>query len=164
MADLSAAVIVVSDEVASGQDDDRGGPVAVALLRDRGVPARSAAVPDDPARIRAAIMDAIDSGSRVVLACGGTGIGPRDHTADVAGDLVSFEIPGIAAEIRRRGGEHTPLALVSREVAGVVRPEGGAPVLLLAVPGSRGGIRDALGVAGPLLGYIIDQLDDAGHT
>lgn len=37
-------------------------------------------------------------------------------------------------------------------------------MLLLAVPGSRGGIRDALGVAGPLLGYIIDQLDDAGHT
>lgn len=38
------------------------------------------------------------------------------------------------------------------------------PVLLLAVPGSRGGVRDALGVVGEQLGYIIEQLDGAGHA
>lgn len=164
VAGLTAAVIVVSDEVASGADADRGGPVAVALLRDLGVAAEKVAVPDDPPLIRTAITAAIEDGARVVLACGGTGIGPHDHTADVVAELLTFEMPGIAEEIRRQGYGHTPIALVSREIAGVVRPEQGQPVLLLAVPGSRGGIRDALGVVGPMLGYIIDQLDGAGHT
>ncbi len=163
-AGLAAAVLVVSTEVASGADADRGGPVAVALLRDLGIVAEKTAVPDDPDLIRAAILDAIGAGARVVLACGGTGIGPHDHTAAVVGGLLSFEMPGIAEEIRRQGYGHTPIALVSREVAGVVCREDGPPVLLLAVPGSRGGIRDALGVVGPLLGYIIDQLDGAGHS
>ncbi len=162
--ELSAAVLVVSDEVASGTDADRGGPVAVALLRDLGVTAAKVAVPDDPARIRTAVAEAIEAGARVVLACGGTGIGPNDHTTDVVAGLLSYEMPGIAEEIRRQGYGHTPVALVSREIAGVVRPEQGPPVLLLAVPGSRGGIRDALGVVGPMLGYIIDQLDGAGHV
>ncbi len=160
---LSAAVLVVSNEVASGTDADRGGPVAVGLLHDLGVSAEKVVVPDDPARIRTAITEAIAAGARVVLACGGTGIGPHDHTADVVGELLTFEMPGIAEEIRRRGNGHTPIALVSREIAGIVRPEPGPPVLLLAVPGSRGGIRDALGVVGPMLGYIVDQLDGAGH-
>ena len=34
----------------------------------------------------------------------------------------------------------------------------------LAVSGSRGGIRDAMGVLGELIGYIIEQLDGAGHV
>ena len=37
--------------------------------------------------------------------------------------LLSYEMPGIAEEIRRQGYGHTPVALVSREIAGVVRPE-----------------------------------------
>lgn len=160
---LSAAVLVVSDEVASGADADRGGPVAVGLLSELGIAAAKTTVPDDPARIRTAITEAIGAGARVVLACGGTGIGPNDHTTDVVAGLLTFEMPGIAEEIRRQGYGHTPVALVSREIAGVVCCEQGPPVLLLAVPGSRGGIRDALGVVGPMLGYIVDQLDGAGH-
>lgn len=58
---------------------------------------------------------------------------------------------------------HTPQALVSWEVAGVVTGTH-APALVLAVPGSRGGIRDALAVVGPQLPYIIEQLDGAGHA
>ncbi|HOQ52567.1 MAG TPA: MogA/MoaB family molybdenum cofactor biosynthesis protein [Micropruina sp.] len=163
-AGLRATVIVVSDEVASGADTDRGGPVAVDLLAAHGVPADRCMVPDDPGRLRAAIGAAIDSGARVVLACGGTGIGPRDWTSDVVRALIDVEIPGIGEEIRRRGSAHTRLALVSREVAGVVLRDEAPSVLLLAAPGSRGGIRDTLGVVGDLIGYILEQLDGAGHV
>ncbi|HBY23448.1 MAG TPA: molybdenum cofactor biosynthesis protein, partial [Propionibacteriaceae bacterium] len=51
--------------------------------------------------------------------------------------------------------------LVSRAVAGVIL--GDPPTFVLAVPGSRGGIRDAIEVVGPMMGYIVDQLDGAGH-
>ena len=160
---LSASVIVVSDEVVEGLDDDRGGPVAVDLLQRRGLATERRVVPDDPAQVRDAITAAIDGGVRVVLACGGTGIGPRDHTSEVVRELVSFEIPGIAEEIRRQGSGHTRLALLSREVAGAVLRPDAPPALVLAVPGSRGGIRDAIGVVGELIDEIIDQLDGAGH-
>ena len=92
-----------------------------------------------------------------------SGIGPRDHTSEVVRELVSFEIPGIAEEIRRQGSGHTRLALLSREVAGAVLRPDAPPALVLAVPGSRGGIRDAIGVVGDLIDEIIDQLDGAGH-
>jgi molybdopterin biosynthesis enzyme MoaB len=100
----------------------------------------------------------------MVVTCGGTGLGPRDNTTAVVRDLLSFEIPGIAEEIRRRGLQHTPQALVSREVAGAIVRPGRPAVFVLAAPGSRGGVRDALGVVGESLRYIIEQLDGAGHA
>ena len=161
---LRAAVITVSDEVASGADTDRGGPVAAGLLRELGCEVTAAVVPDDPPAVTEAIYAAIAGGARVVLACGGTGIGPRDLTPQAVRRMLAFEIPGIAEEIRRRGLAHTPQALISREVAGVVTGTDHPPALVLAVPGSRGGIRDALGVVGDQLAYIVDQLDGAGHA
>ena len=161
---LLATVITVSDEVAAGLDADRGGPVAEALLTDAGCSVTRTVVPDDEARLEAAITAAIDAGARFVMTCGGTGIGPRDRTPEVVRRLLSFEMPGIAEEIRRRGIAHAKPALVSREVAGAIVPASGAPVFVVAAPGSRGGVRDALEVVGPVLGYVIEQLDGAGHV
>jgi molybdenum cofactor synthesis domain-containing protein len=161
---LQATVITVSDEVASGADADRGGPVAIGLLQELGLVVTPALVGDDPAAIRAAIIAATAAGARIVVTCGGTGLGPRDNTTTVVRDLLSFEIPGIAEEIRRRGLQHTPQALVSREVAGAIVRPGRPAVFVLAAPGSRGGVRDALGVVGESLRYIIEQLDGAGHA
>ncbi|MFT4294407.1 MAG: molybdopterin-binding protein [Micropruina sp.] len=163
-AGLRAAVIVVSSEVASGRDRDRGGPVAVELLRGLGIDTELDIVADDPDAIRTAIDRAAGGGVRVVFCCGGTGIGPHDHTSAVVADLIAFELPGVAEEIRRVGLSHTRQALISREVIGVLGRPDAPPVLLLAIPGSRGGIRDAIGVVGDLLGYIVDQLDGAGHA
>ncbi|HSN11933.1 MAG TPA: MogA/MoaB family molybdenum cofactor biosynthesis protein, partial [Propionibacteriaceae bacterium] len=72
--------------------------------------------------------------------------------------------PGIAEEIRRRGLAHSAPSLVSRGVAGVIRADGRPAAFVLCAPGSRGGVRDALDVVGPLLGYIVAQLDGAGHV
>lgn len=162
-AGIPAAIITVSDEVASGSDEDRAGALAAELLASTGILVTRSVVPDDPDLIAAAIEGAVDRGSRFVLTCGGTGIGPRDHTSDVVARMVSFEIPGIGEEIRRRGIAHTPAALMSREVAGVVLRAAGDPVLVVCAPGSRGGVRDAWGVVGPVLDDILDQLDGAGH-
>ena len=160
---ISARVITISDEVVAGLDDDRATPVAVELLTDLGLDVTTSLVGDDPDAIRAAITAAVAEGARVVLACGGTGIGPRDHTPEVVRSLLSFEIPGIAEEIRRRGVTHAPQALVSRALAGAMVGRAHAPVLVLAIPGSRGGVRDTVEVVGNQVRYILDQLDGAGH-
>jgi molybdopterin biosynthesis enzyme MoaB len=49
-------------------------------------------------------------------------------------------------------------------VAGAIVRPGRPAVFVLAAPGSRGGVRDALGVVGESLRYIIEQLDGAGHA
>ncbi len=161
---LRATVITVSDEVASHTDDDRGGTLAESLLTEFGVDVARVVVPDDPILLVAAVTSAIAEGSRLVMTCGGTGIGPNDHTSDVIAGLLTFQIPGIAEEIRRRGIAHAAPALVSREIAGAIVPANGPPVLVLCAPGSRGGVRDALEVVGPVLAYAIQQLDGAGHA
>jgi len=159
---VRATVITVSDEVASGRDENRAGPVAVAELEIQGVAADLVAVADDVDAIRAAVLAAIRAGSRAVITCGGTGIGPTDLTPDAVAPLLTFQLPGLCEEIRRRGAEHVASALVSREVAGVV--VGTPSAFVLTAPGSRGGVRDAIAVVGPLLDHIVSQLDGAGHA
>ncbi|MBK9159868.1 MAG: MogA/MoaB family molybdenum cofactor biosynthesis protein [Propionibacteriaceae bacterium] len=158
---LRAAVVTISDEVVSGADEDRAGPIAVSLLGELGIAATLTVVPDDQTAIRAGVWRAIRTGVRVVIASGGTGIGPRDVTVEAVAPLLTYQIPGLGEEIRRRGAVKLPEALVSRAVAGVIL--GDPPTFVLAVPGSRGGIRDAIEVVGPMMGYIVDQLDGAGH-
>ena len=161
---LRAVVITVSDEVASGDDADRGGPVAEELLSEFGLEVVRRVVGDDEGQLEDALQEAVASGARFVMTCGGTGIGPRDRTIDVVARHLAFEIPGIAEEIRRRGLQHTSQALVSREIAGVILHTSGPRVLILCSPGSRGGVRDAIAVVGPMLPYIVEQLDGRGHV
>jgi len=161
MENIPATVITVSDEIATGVDENRAGPVAVELLAAHGARADLVVVGDDPEAIAAAVRRAVGGGSRVVVTSGGTGIGPRDVTVEAVEPLLAYRLPGIGEEIRRRGVAHVASALVSREVAGVVAGE--PPAFVLTAPGSRGGVRDAIGVAGPLLAHIVAQLDGAGH-
>lgn len=158
---VRVTVVTVSDEIADGRDQNRAGPVAVELLAAHGATATLVVVPDDTTAIAAAVRAAIASGSRVVITSGGTGIGPSDVTVDAVTPLLSYPLPGIVEEIRRRGAAHVASALVSREVAGIVLGEPSA--FVLTAPGSRGGVRDAVDVIGPLLAHIVGQLDGAGH-
>ncbi len=159
---LTATVITVSNEISAGLVDDRAGVLAVDLLAEAGVEASRVVVPDDTKRIVDAVRHAVAARSRVVLTCGGTGIGPSDLTAAAVAPLLAFEVPGICEEIRRRGREHVASAIISREVAGVIR-ESATSAFVLTAPGSRGGVRDAIAVVGPLLDYIVGQLDAVGH-
>lgn len=161
---LRATVIRVSAELVGHLDDDRAGSLAERLLTDLGVVASRVAVPHDAEQLVAAVTSAIADGSRLVMTCGGTGIGAKDRTSDVISGLLTFQIPGIAEEIRRRGIAHAAPALVSREVAGVIVSATNTPaVFVVCAPGTRGGVQDTLDVIGPVLPYVFQQLDAAGH-
>ena len=158
-----AAVITCSDRAAADIYEDRSGPVlrdGLAALGFEVEPARI--VPDDAAVIAAAIAEAVAAGARVVLTTGGTGISPRDVTVEASRPLLTYELPGIAEAVRAAGAATTPLACLSRGVAGVIR-EPGRSAFVFNAPGSRGGARDALAVLEPLLVHIVEQLDGADH-
>ena len=160
---MLAAVITCSDRAAAGIYPDRSGPLLREALNGLGFETREPrVVPDNLVMIRAAIREAVASGSRVVLTTGGTGVGPRDVTAEATLDLLACELPGIMEAVRRRGAEKNPHALLSRGLAGVVECAGTRASIINA-PGSGGGASDTIEVAGPLLRHLVEQLDGADH-
>lgn len=157
-----ACVITCSDRAHAQVYEDRSGPILREGLVGLGfVVDAPVIVPDEMDEIRAAILAAVDAGARVVITTGGTGIGPRDVTVAATKPLLDQEIPGIGEAIRAKGATKIPLAWLSGGVAGVVRR--GSSAVVINVPGSRGGARDALEVLSPLLGHLVDQLDGGDH-
>ena len=60
-------------------------------------------------------------------------------------------------ELRRRGLAATPMALLTRGVAGVA-----GRTVVMNLPGSRGGVRDGLAVLDPILDHLLAQVRGAG--
>ncbi|MDN5558475.1 MAG: MogA/MoaB family molybdenum cofactor biosynthesis protein [Ruaniaceae bacterium] len=159
------AVITCSDRAFAEVYEDRSGPVLRDGLAEAGFEVAPAAiVPDEADQILQAVTAAIAEGARIVMTTGGTGVGPRDVTVEATASIVEYELPGLMEEIRRTGAVKTPLALLSRGVAGVIALPGAERALLVNAPGSRGGARDTLAVVGPLLTHIVEQLDGADHV
>ncbi|MEW6234192.1 MAG: MogA/MoaB family molybdenum cofactor biosynthesis protein [Candidatus Omnitrophota bacterium] len=135
------AIIVLSDRAALGVREDAAGPLLRTLIeKNGGECVRLDVLPDDAERLRKKILDLAVSGDYdVILTSGGTGIGPRDCSVDVARSLLEKELPGFGEEMRRRSLEKTPYAILSRATAGVVHD-----VFLLNLPGSPQGAVDCL--------------------
>jgi len=153
-----AHVITASNRAAAGVYPDRGGPLIVEWLRERGyqVPEPTVA-PDGPPvgeAMRAAVTDGVD----VVVTTGGTGISPTDATPEVTRELLDYEIPGLADAIRAAGAPKVPTAVLSRGLAGVA-----GRTLVVNLPGSTGGVRDGLAVLDGVLDHAIEQLRGGDH-
>jgi len=154
-----AAVVTCADEACADGGEDRSGPILRDGLAELGYDVTATVVPDDAEAIASAVTAAIESGARVVLTTGGTGVGPRDVTIEAVRPFLVQELAGIAERVRARGCESTPRATVSRELAGIARAADRPPAFLFTAPGSRGGARDTLAVLAPILDYLVAQLD-----
>lgn len=148
----TAAVIVASTSAAAGLAPDRTGPVMRAWLAERGFAVDGPIVVSDGAAVGDAIRSSLASDPWVVLTTGGTGVAPGDRTPEQTEPLLDARLPGLMEELRRRGAEQAPAALLTRGVAGFV-----ARTLVMNLPGSPGGVRDGLAVLGPVLEHLVGQ-------
>lgn len=155
---IRARVIVASNRAAAGVYADTSGPLLVAGLRELGCAVDEPVVVPDGEPVGAALRAARDEGVDVVLTSGGTGITPTDRTPDVTRALLDYEIPGIAEAIRAHSRDAVPTAALSRGLAGV-----SGRMLVVNLPGSRGGAKDGLAVLGPILRHAVDQLHGGDH-
>jgi molybdenum cofactor synthesis domain-containing protein len=156
---LPAVVVVASNRAAAGVYEDTTGPFIVDSLRKLGFEVGAPVVVPDGAPVGEAVAAAVAAGARLVLTTGGTGLTPTDQTPEVTRPLLDREIPGIAEAIRAYGLAHgVPTAALSRGVAGVV-----GAALVVNLPGSRGGVRDALAVLGPVVVHAVEQIVGSDH-
>jgi molybdopterin adenylyltransferase len=157
---MRVAVLTISDSVAKGEREDLSGPALVARCRELGWEVTSALrSSDDPASIREQLRELADSGRvDLILSTGGTGLGPRDNTPESTEAVSDLRIPGLAEEMRRKGVEHTPTAVLSRGVA-VVRHM----TLIVNLPGSPKGALESLDAVAQLLPHAVKVLHGARH-
>jgi molybdenum cofactor synthesis domain-containing protein len=157
---MRIAVITISDTVAKGEREDASGPALVAACRGLGWEITSSLrLPDEPAEIREQLRTIADSGRvDVILTTGGTGIGPRDNTPESTEAIADRVVPGIAEEMRRKGLEKTPTAILSRAVC-VVRSK----TIIVNLPGSPKGATESLDAIAHLLPHTVHVLHGARH-
>lgn len=156
---MRGAVVVASNRAAAGVYEDTTGPLLVDLLVSLGFACGQPVVVPDGEAVGAAIAAEVDGGARVVLTTGGTGLTPNDLTPDVTRPLLDREVPGIAEAIRTYGvGKGVPTAALSRGLAGVA-----GDCLVVNLPGSRGGVKDAIAVLEPLLLHAVEQIVGSDH-
>jgi molybdopterin adenylyltransferase len=153
-----AHVITVSDGVSAGKRADHSGPALRDLLtHERFEVTGPEVVPDEHDRITDAIVAAVIAGADLVVTTGGTGLGPRDVTPQATSMLLDYEVPGISELMRSAGAASTPMAALSRGMAGVRGRS-----LILNVPGSAKGATESLQAVLPVLDHAIQLLH--GHT
>jgi molybdenum cofactor synthesis domain-containing protein len=156
---LPAAVVVASNRAAAGVYEDATGPLLVEFLTGLGFETGPPAVVPDGAPVGDAISAAVSAGARVVLTTGGTGLTPTDLTPEVTAPLLDAEIPGLAEAIRAYGvSKGVPTAVLSRGLAGRV-----GRCLVVNLPGSRGGVKDAIAVLEPVLVHAVEQVAGSDH-
>jgi molybdenum cofactor synthesis domain-containing protein len=157
---FTARVVVASNRAAAGVYEDATGPLLVEFLSRLGFEVRAADVVPDGHPVGEAIRTAVADGARVVLTTGGTGITPTDRTPEVTRALLEREVPGIAEALRAYGvAQGVPTAALSRGLAGVV-----GRCLVVNLPGSRGGVKDAIAVLEPILVHAVEQIAGSDHT
>ncbi|SFD90772.1 MogA/MoaB family molybdenum cofactor biosynthesis protein [Blastococcus tunisiensis] len=159
-ADARAMVLTASNRAAAGVYDDRSGKALAEGLARLGFDVEGPHVrPDDVAELEAVLRNAVDAEFDVVLTTGGTGLSPTDVTPEATRAVLEREAPGIADAVRRYGADNgVPTAVLSRGVAGTA-----GRTLIVNLPGSTGGVKDALAVLGPLLPHVVSQLRGGDH-
>jgi cyclic pyranopterin phosphate synthase len=153
------AVLVCSDSTAAGTREDKSGKLLMDMLKEVNANVTDyAIVPDEPEQIQARIKAWVANDIQFIFTTGGTGLGPRDNTVEAVKAILEREAEGIAEAMRGFGQQRTPLAMMSRGIAGTI-----AQTLIVTLPGSVGGVRESLEAILPGVFHARKMLLGEGH-
>jgi len=165
---INIGILTISDKGSKGQRQDKSGEV----IRDgvssmKGTVVKYDIIPDEKDIIAKTLADWADGGKiDVILTTGGTGLSKRDVTPEATLSVIDRSVPGFAEAMRAKSLEKTPMAMLSRAVAGQR-----GQCLIINMPGSPKAVRECLDVILPAIPHAVEiikgevtehSLQDAG--
>lgn len=155
----TCAVLVCSDSTFEGKREDNSGKKIVEMLQFNKIEnILYKIVADDKTAIQLALKEWVALDVAYIFTTGGTGLSPRDNTVAAVVELLERQAPGIAEAMRSHGQQRTPLAMLSRSVAGTI-----AKSTIITLPGSTDGARESLEAILPTIFHARKMLNAGGH-
>ena len=156
---VTASVIVCSDSISSGENEDKAGKAIQKALQKWNVKVDDYhVIPDEIELIQKSLISKQKKGYSLIVFTGGTGLSPRDVTPEAIQPLLDKTIPGIEESMRSYGQNRTPYAMLSRSVVGMIES-----TLVLALPGSSKGALESLNAIFPAVLHLFDIIKGAKH-
>ena len=156
---INCAVIVCSDTVSEGKQEDVSGKKVIQKLEQWGVTvAHYEIIPDDYDQIQQLVKKFSAERCKLIILSGGTGLSPRDITPEAVAPLIDRPIPGIMETARQYGQQRTPFAMLSRGVSGFVKNS-----LVITLPGSVKGVAETMDALFPQILHVFKVVDGSRH-
>jgi molybdenum cofactor biosynthesis protein MoaC len=158
--ELNAAVVVISDSTSKGQRVDTSGKLAVERLKENGLRVVEYKILPDEFKIIESELKRLCDELKVdlLITSGGTGIGPRDITAEATMKVIDKEIKGISETLRAYGQRRTPLSMLSRGICGLR-----GNTVIVNLPGSSKGVSESLDALFPGISHVFKMIQGHGH-
>ena len=156
---IKAAILTASDTRTA--ENDASGDELVRLLEEAGADIVERGIVSDDLRILREALYTLTERSEInlIVTTGGTGFADRDNTPEATRSVIDREAPGIAEAMRRETSSKTPMAILSRGIAGTRNG-----TLIINLPGSPKGVTECFEVIRPVLQHAIDQVcGDTSH-
>ncbi len=155
----TCAVLVCSDSTANKERVDTSGKLIQTMLEKANASViHYKVLPDDTAQIQQQILDWVKEDIHFIFTTGGTGLSARDNTVAAVKALIDIEAIGIAEVMRQYGQIRTPLAMMSRGVAGAI-----AQTMVVTLPGSVKGAKESLEAILPAIFHAREMLENKSH-
>jgi molybdenum cofactor biosynthesis protein MoaC len=155
---IKCSIIVCSDSVAAGANEDKTGAAIVNKLAAYPLDCKIEVIADNFELIQHKAMQLSEAGISLVLFAGGTGLSPKDLTPDAIARLLDREIPGIMEAARKYGQDRMPYAMLSRGVAGFIKN-----TLVITLPGSPRGSEETIDALFPYVLHVFKVAKGARH-
>ncbi len=155
---FKVGILTLSDKGARGERIDTSGPgvrdTLAQQLRHGFEVAAYEVVPDEQSLIEEKLKSWADELKlNLILTTGGTGVAPRDVTPDATLAVIEKQVPGMAEAMRAFSLQKTPMAVISRAVAGIR-----GTTLIINLPGSPKGARESLEAIIAALPHALEKL------
>jgi molybdenum cofactor synthesis domain-containing protein len=158
---IRVGILTVSDLGSRGEREDTAGRTLGERIEAMGwVVECYEIVPDERGVISEKLREwADDARLDFILTTGGTGFADRDVTPEATLEVLDKQAPGIPEAMRAAGSKKTPMAILSRGVAGIR-----GCTLILNLPGSMKGAVESLEAVREALPHAIDVIQGRpGH-
>jgi cyclic pyranopterin phosphate synthase len=153
------AVLVCSDSTAEGKREDKSGVLIKEKLEGLNAEVRHYKIlSDEKSQIQQQILDWVKEDIHFIFTTGGTGLGPRDLTVEAVKEILERDADGVTEAMRNFGQQRTPMAMMSRAVAGSI-----GHTLIVTLPGSSDGARESLEAILPGIFHARKMMKGGGH-